>query len=460
MLNLTNLPAVTQSSLQNQSESTLFLKVNQHIAGEVIKVENEQVILSIQGVQLVARMITPEQTASLIEKRFAQFIVKDMSNDVLTLQLAETKPSVNQLTLSTNNTRLLSKLLVQAGIEDNLSNQLIAQAAIRNGLTITANLVDDLKSSLRNIPNWGKDHATAAATLKSHGIIITPESINLMLNAQKDVSGQVLKIIQQLTQALSDRRLPPTLIDLAKTSLQILSQAVMDASLPAEVLTTKLQNAIILLGKSVENELFETISSPFKNISANNLERGLMVLSRLRNELASHGMTSLSGGIDQFNDSIRLMHLYHSSATSESASNQWIRMEFPVTFPMTPPQLIKNPEDQPSASIRIARNPDEDAISIDPRYTRLVIRMDIDKGDVIEVDFSVVDHDAGLSISTSNSQLTNIARSELPSLREELMHLGYETKVSQVETEKKLLNTGHESSLNYKSDLVGINLEA
>ena len=144
--------------------------------------ENEQVVLSIQGVQIVARMITPEQTASLIEKRFAQFIVKDMSSDVLTLQLVDTKPSVNQLTLSTNNTRLLSKLLVQAGIEDTASNQLIAQAAIRNGLTITSNLVDELESVLSNIPNWGMEHATAAATLKANGIIITPESIHF--NAQ------------------------------------------------------------------------------------------------------------------------------------------------------------------------------------------------------------------------------------------------------------------------------------
>jgi len=423
-------------------------------------VENEQVVLSIQGVQIVARMITPEQTASLIEKRFAQFIVKDMSNDVLTLQLVDTKPSINQLTLSTNNTRLLSKLLVQAGIEDTASNQLIAQAAIRNGLTITSNLVDELESVLSNIPNWGMEHATAASTLKANGIVITPESIHLMLNAQKDISGQVLKIIQQLTQALSDRRLPPALIDLAKNSLQILSQAVVDASLPADVLATKLHNAIILLGKSVENELFETINDPNKYLTGSNLERGLMVLSRLRNELASRGMTSLSGGIDQFNDSIRLMHLYHSSNTSESASNQWIRVEVPVTFPMTTPQLQQNPDDQPSASIRIARNPDDDESSIDPRYTRLVIRMDIDKGDIIEVDFSIVDHAAGLSISTSNSQLTNIARSELPSLQEDLMRLGYDTKVSQVETENKLLNTSHESTLSYKSDFVGINLEA
>jgi hypothetical protein len=460
MLNLTNLPAVTQSSLQNQSESTLFLKVNQHIAGEVIKVENEQVVLSIQGVQLVARMITPEQTASLIEKRFAQFIVKDMSGDVLTLQLVDSKPSVNQLTLSTNNTRLLSKLLIQAGMEDTASNQLIAQAAIRNGLTITSTLVDDLERALSNIPNWGMEHATAAATLKTNGILISPESINLMLNAQKDISGQVLKIIQQLTQALSDRRLPPTLNDLVKTSLQILSQAIVDASLPADVLATKLQNAIILLGKSVENELLGTTNGSNKNLTGSNLERGLMVLSRLRNELSAHGLTSISGGIDQFNDSIRMMHLYHSSSTSESASNQWIKMDVPVTFPMASPQLPPKPEDQPSASIHIARNPDDDGFSIDPRYTRLVIRVDIDKEDVIEVDFSVVDHAAGLSVSTSNSQLTNIARVELSSLTEDLLQLGYDTKVSQVETEIKLLNKINRTILNNNSALTGINLEA
>jgi hypothetical protein len=459
MLNLTNLPAVTQSSLQNQSESTLYLKVNQHIAGEVIKVDNEQVVLSIQGVQIVARMITPEQTASLIEKRFAQFLVKDTSGDVLTLQLVDTKSSVNQLTLSTNNTRLLSKLLVQAGIEDIQSNQWIAQTAIRNGLIITSNLVDELQSVLCKIPNWSMEHATAAATLKANGIIISPESINLMLNASKDISGQVLKIIHQLTQALADKRLPSPLIELAKNSLQILSHAVVDASLPADVLVTKLQNAIILLGKSVENELLKTIGEPFKNLSANNLERGLMVLSRLRNELATHGMTSLSGGIDQFNDSIRMMHLYHSSSTSESASNQWIRMDVPVTFPMTSPQLPQRPEEQPSVTIRIARNPDDDGIRIDPRYTRVVIRMDIDKEDVIEVDFSVVDHAAGIFISTSNSQLTTIARNELPTLQEDLMHLGYDTKVSQVETEAKLLNKMDGTSP-YNTILTGINLEA
>jgi hypothetical protein len=460
MLNLTNLPAVTQSSLQNQSESTLFLKVNQHIAGEVIKVENEQVILSIQGVQLVARMTTPEQTASLIEKRFAQFIVKDLSEGILTLQLVDTNLSGNQLTSSRVNSHILSKLLVQAGLDDTFTHQLIAQAAIRNGLTITAQLVDDVENILDNIPNWGMEHAFAAATLKANAISISPDSINLMLNAQKDISGQVLQIIQQLTQALSDRRLPANLVDLAKTSLHILNQAIVDASLPADALATKLHNAIILLGKSVENELFETISDTGRSLPSNNLERGLMVLSRLRNELTSHGMKSLSGVIDQFNDSIRMMHLYHTSTTSESASNQWIRMDIPVTFPIETPKLSQKPEDHSSASIRIARNPDDDEFSINSRYTRLVIRLDIDKADVIEVDFSVVDHAAGLTITTSNSKLTNIARSELPSLQKDLLNLGYDTKVSQVETEKNLLNKGQETSANFNSELLGINLEA
>jgi hypothetical protein len=233
-----------------------------------------------------------------------------------------------------------------------------------------------------------------------------------------------------------------------------------DASLPADALATKLHNAIILLGKSVENELFETISDTARNLPSNNLERGLMVLSRLRNELTSYGMTSLSRGIDHFNDSIRMMHLYHTSTTSESASNQWIRMDIPVTFPIETPKLPQKPDDYSSASIRIARNPDDDEFSINSRYTRLVIRLDIDKADVIEVDFSVVDHDAGLTIATSNSQLTNIARSELPSLRKDLLNLGYDTKVSQVETEKNLLNKGQETSANFNLELLGINLEA
>ena len=164
---ISNPPTIAPSSLQNPSESALFLRVNQHIAGEVIKVDNEQVVLSIQGVQVVARMSTPEQAATLVERRFAQFIVKDMSGELLTLQLVDPRAASTPQTESASDTRLLSKLMIQLGITDSRENQIIAQAAIRNGLTITPALLDELHAVLSSFPTWGLEQAEAATILKS-----------------------------------------------------------------------------------------------------------------------------------------------------------------------------------------------------------------------------------------------------------------------------------------------------
>jgi hypothetical protein len=259
---------------------------------------------------------------------------------------------------------------------------------------------------------------------------------------------------------MENSRLPVRIQEQVQNSLQILSQAVVDASLPTGELAGRIQNAIILLGKSVENELLNTSRQIGSDKNANNLERGLMVLSRLRNELVSQGMTKLAGCIDQFNDSIRLMHLYHSSSSDGSSTNQWIRLEIPVNFPSLAQQSNQEQKEKPSARVRVARDPDSDELSVNPRYTRLVISMDINDQDVVEVDLSVVDHAAGLSISTSNTQLTDIARAELPELCEDLLQSGYDTKVSQVETRSGLPGTTDNDNHAQKTIFTSINLEA
>jgi hypothetical protein len=86
--------------------------------------------------------------------------------------------------------------------------------------------------------------------------------------------------------------------------------------------------------------------------------------------------------------------------------------------------------------------------------------MDINDQDVIEVDLSVVDHAAGLSISTSNTQLTTIARAELPELCEDLLQSGYDTKISQVETRSGLPDMADNVNQSQKPLLTSINLEA
>ena len=112
-------------------------------------------VLSIQGVQVVARMSTPEQAATLVERRFAQFIIKDMSGELLTLQLVDPRSSSTQQTSSTSDTQLLSKLMIQLGIADSGENQIIAQAAIRTGLTITPALINELQTVLSRYPAMG-----------------------------------------------------------------------------------------------------------------------------------------------------------------------------------------------------------------------------------------------------------------------------------------------------------------
>jgi len=146
------------SPVQNPDEGSLFLRVNQRVAGEVLKVGNEQVVLSIQGVQVVARLTNPEQLTALIDRRFAQFLVKDMSNQVVTLQLLEVPaPQSNVEVASANREALLLKsLLNQIGLPATPENQILAQAVIRQGLPVTAEIIQELRSFLNGIQPWGK----------------------------------------------------------------------------------------------------------------------------------------------------------------------------------------------------------------------------------------------------------------------------------------------------------------
>lgn len=135
-------------------------------------------------------------------------------------------------------------------------------------------------------------------------------------------------------------------------------------------------------------------------------------------------------------------------------------MEVPVNFPALIQPTIQEQSEMPSATIRIARDPDLDNLSVNPRYTRLVIRMDINDQDVVEVDLSVVDHSAGLSVSTSSPLLTSIAQIELPELCEDLLRSGYDTRISQVDTKQGLLEGTGQNMERHDTFITGVNLEA
>lgn len=417
------------SPVQNPDEGSLFLRVNQRVAGEVLKVGNEQVVLSIQGVQVVARLTNPEQLTALIDRRFAQFLVKDMSNQVVTLQLLEVPaPQSNVEVASANREALLLKsLLNQIGLPATPENQILAQAVIRQGLPVTAEIIQELRSFLNGIQPWGETEANLVALLKSHQAPVSPETIRLLANSPAEVTQTFAKLVNQLGQLQQDSSISTTMRMQINQVLNVFSQAIIIGDQPAEAMIARLKNAVSLLGKSLEGELANLIRT-----DATDLERGLLALTRLRTELAARGYNALASEIDRFNDHLRLVHLFNASS-AEGKKNEWLRLELPVQYQVQGKSEYE--EELHPARIRIARDQTSENINnVNPHYTRIVVQVDLARNQSLEVDLSIVAHQLGLTITGTDTNISQAASKELESLKENLKTLGYETRYAQIET--------------------------
>ena len=122
--------------VQKPDEGNLFLRVNQKVAGEILQVSNEQVVLSIQGVQVVARLTTPEQMTELIDRRFAQFVVKEFNPNAVLLQLVDTNQASKPVaqSIGQQETLVVQQLLQRMNIKADPASMLIAQELINQGI--------------------------------------------------------------------------------------------------------------------------------------------------------------------------------------------------------------------------------------------------------------------------------------------------------------------------------------
>jgi hypothetical protein len=419
------------SPVQHPDEGNLYLRVNQRVAGEVIKVANDQVILSIQGVQVVARLSTPDQTLALMDRRFAQFIVKDLKDQVLTLQLVEQNNTGVPKPIGVNREAVLLKgLLDQIGIKPDAQNQSLAQAAIRNGLPVTAQLLQELSGILKPLQPWGDTEANLAALLKSQQVPVSPDTIRLLAKSPAEVTQSMGNIIYQLDQLLKTGNLSLPMRDQVARVLETFSQAIIRGDLPTDELVSRLKNAVTLLGKSIEGELARS-GDPNRS----ELELGLLALTRLRTELAARGHTGIAGEIDRLNEYLRLVHIMNAESNELGQQNKWIQLELPVHYPVA----TANPAqpDLHPARIRIAREQDSDGHTrVNPNYTRIVLQVDLSDNQAIEVDLSVVSKQIGLAITGTDPDVARSAGMELDQLKAELSDLGYETRYSQVDTGK------------------------
>ena len=434
-----NISGPIQSSLPPiQEKFDQFLKVNQRIAGEVISISNEQVVLAVNGVQIVAKMTTSEQLALLMERRYANFIVKDISNNQITLQIANPAQTTSGAKLVMNNTIGLA-LLEQLGLPVDQSNMTIVQAALTRGLKITPELVNNMRLVLETSPGWGQGDAQLAAAIKSSGLPLTEGSLSLAQSSIKDIKSNLLTLLSQMNETLQRPGLNPQTQQMIRSLQSALQGIMVQAGDSKSDLERNLMSTIKGLGSSLEFEISKLLSSGDKDSQSSKMSGILFNLANLRHEIGNSNLGRLTSSIDNFIEGLRWMHFINSEPEQLQAKGQWTQLDIPISFGNNPINRLQD-DNIHNLKIRIAHENDEESGSkINPDYTRLVIQVDLDEYDTIKVDLSIVSHLIGAEITASNDEICLKASEELNEFKMGLSNLGYTLKTSKIELGNSIL---------------------
>lgn len=415
--------------VQRVDNTDVVLRMNQRIAAEVLQVSGDRVVLSVNGVQLVARLTSSEQAAQLIERRMAQFVVRDLSQSLITLQLLPKGAEAEQPAPSLS-PPLIQSLLQQAGLPVNAETVAIAKALLASGLPIEAEVIEEIYRALQHIGKWHEGDALAAALLKSAGLPVTPASVDLA-RQQLPSLGEMLQNLQKQLDALINSKPNAELAALAKEALSTLATILLQADKQPELLLERLQLAIQTIGRSIERELADLIRQ--LQGQDDRLSKGLLGLVLLRRELAKENHhPALVAEIDRFLDGLRLLQFLNSEPNPTSTQGQWLRLNLPIAGLSFARQAETAAQSYPQVELRIAYLPDEGPPTIDARQTRFIVRVALEDGSVA-VDVSVAQRKVGLQVTASTQLLLERAVRELPSLEEGFERLGYSVQASHCE---------------------------
>lgn len=436
MLNITGPIQSTQPTVQESIEQ--FLKVNQRIAGEIINISNEQVVLSVNGVQIVAKMTSAEQLASLMDKRFAFFVVKDISENQITLQLTNPAQAANTAKPVQSGT-IGSVLLEQLGMTADSGNLLIVQAALNRGLKITPELVNEIRQVLESFTQWGSSEAKLAVAIKSAGLPLTKGSLDLAQNSVKEINQNFVNLYEQLSSAINKPGLSPRLYQMLRSALGDVMNSLIQGGNSLEGIEKNLMMSVKGLGVSLENEISKLISPGSQKQQLSPISNHLFNLANLKHEIGNANLGRLSDAIDNFIEGLRWMHFVNSEPEIPIAKGKWTQLDLPISFGLG----NNNPQKSESVhnlQIRVAHENEEGSASrINPEYTRLVIQVDLEQNESIRIDLSIVSNMIGAEITASTNDICIKASEELDELKSGLTNLGYTLKTSKIELGNSIL---------------------
>lgn len=406
-------------------DQPLQLHLNQKVTAEILNVNGEQIDMVIQGVRVIGRLQTNDQSAMLEDRRTAQFIIRGAIDGVLQLQLV--KP--NETALATQPSSALAilaqNLLIMNNLEVTDQNLMLGKALLNHGLPVNPQLMEELTNVLGGLNNWGQQEADMAAALKAGGMPLTQNTLALAMQTMPTLAEGVSRLQNQLTQ-LARGQAGGEIARLAEQALKLLQSSTIDWSKPLPRLLEDLKQAISIWGKSLESELAQQVENG--SIKGN---EGWLALAQLRRALDNNGYRNAVRSIDQFMEGVRQMQFLNTARPVENGNPPWLLVNLPVAAHI-PGQPAAQETFFP-ASLRIAYRTEGKVKRIDAENTRLVLTVDLMGGEYLTADLSFIGKRVGAWLTVSSNELKERTVESLPDLETRLEQMGLRLQVAQCE---------------------------
>lgn len=408
--------SLSVSPIGNDPNLESGLRAYQRVTAQIVSVTGSTVILEIDGQAVVAQLTSPEQSAALASRKTAQFLVTQLTHDVVTLKLVD-NDSTRSLHLNSNlnQPELAVRLLEQYNLSVTVGSLLVARAMLKQHLPVTPEMVNEMLRAFSNHEGITEANADLAAAMKSAGLPVTAETLGLASRKPVQTSEALSRLMAGLKNAANEE-LPEEILTQLKSALQGLRALVVESGSENARVAEQLKAAVDALGRSLENILLE---NPIP-------ENGLMSLVRLQQLLEKAGKRETAQTIQDFLNDLRLNQFMNAKPESPPRGGEWT--EFGVVLQNMPPNVD---EKFSPARLRIAHESGTGAIN--PQYTRLILQVDVQPNETVEVDLSLAGKQVRASVTTPDLAWREGAESELPSLVEALNELGYTLNDAHIE---------------------------
>lgn len=411
------------SIVQRYDNTDLVLRMNQRIAAEVLQVTGDRVVLSVNGVQIVARMTSSEQAAQLIERRTAQFVVRDTSTNIVTLQLLPHGSNAENLTNQQINA-LVKALLQQADLPLTNANILLARALLEQGLPVEEPLINKLNQTLEQIAGWGEKEAQVAAAMVAEGLVLSPQLIQAFVQKFPDLGDVLFQLLNDLRKYIASNNEQNT--PLAQDVLSFLQSFILKLSDPQPDIINQFQWMVRVINHPLEKALAELLQNSQTKWS-DQLDKGYLSLLTFYHKLVSEAnYPRIAQEIEQFIETLRIEQFVNLQSDPGNPKAQWYRITIPIQ--MENNDAMGNNENPPQqAHLRIAYLPDQIPLQVDANHTRFMVQVEMMEG-ILEVDVSLAQHKVGVQVRANDLLLLEKANDEISTLQAGISALGYQVQ--------------------------------